>query len=86
MEDYGWLYVPTACMTQMCKLHVALHGCLMAARNIGDIYVRNAGYNTVADANKIIILYPQADKSLLNPNACCNFHCYITFLSNYTYT
>lgn len=43
----------------------------MAARNIGDIYVRNAGYNTIADANRIIILYPQADANALNLNACC---------------
>lgn len=75
MENYGFLYVPNACLSQTCKLHVALHGCLMAARNIGDIYVRNSGYNTVADANNIIVVYPQADANLLNLNSCCNYSC-----------
>ena len=39
---------------------------------IGDTYVRHGGYNEVADLNDIIILYPQAIKSLLhgNPNGC----------------
>jgi poly(3-hydroxybutyrate) depolymerase len=44
---------------------------LQAAKNIADVYVKNAGYNQVADVNNMIILYPQATSNLLaNPNAC----------------
>lgn len=78
METYGWVYVPTNCLTQQCKLHIALHGCLQAAKNIADVYVKNAGYNQVADVNNIIILYPQATSNLLaNPNACWDWWGYV---------
>ena len=40
---------------------------------IGEDYVMHGGYNEVADANNIVILYPQAKRSLTipyNPNGC----------------
>ena len=56
---------------KVCKLHIALHGCGQGRHRIGNEYARYAGYNEVADLNNIIILYPQADSSLLsNPNGC----------------
>jgi poly(3-hydroxybutyrate) depolymerase len=71
LDKTGYIYVPDACLTQRCKLHVALHGCLQGAYKIGTVYVTNAGYNRVADLNNFIILYPQATNSLIsNPNGC----------------
>lgn len=72
MEYYGYLYVPNQCFASVCKLHIALHGCGQSAANIGDVYVRNAGYNQVADLNNFIILYPQAKPYGIatNPNGC----------------
>ena len=56
---------------QACKLHVVLHGCSQGKYLIGTIFADKTGYNQVADANNIIILYPQAKSSLLtNPNGC----------------
>ncbi|KAJ8306982.1 hypothetical protein KUTeg_015066 [Tegillarca granosa] len=53
-----------------CKLHVAFHGCKMGREMIQESYVQHAGYNKVADANNIIIMYPQVVKTTMNPNGC----------------
>jgi poly(3-hydroxybutyrate) depolymerase len=61
MDTTGYLYVPANCANgQVCKLHVALHGCLQSYNNIGNKFIMNTGYNKWADTNNIIILYPQA--------------------------
>ncbi len=67
----GYLYVPPDCedaspSAAKCGLHVAFHGCEEYVQKIGDAFVREAGYNTWADANRLIILYPQATQ-WLNP-------------------
>ncbi len=59
--DRGYLYVPETCADgAACRLHVALHGCQQTLADIGETFVREAGYNRWADANGIVILYPQA--------------------------
>lgn len=75
MDTIGYVYVPAGCAnkTTQCRLHVAFHGCLQGQESIGDAYVAHGGYNQVADLNNIIILYPQAVKSIMspmNPNGC----------------
>ncbi|KAF7713449.1 Esterase PHB depolymerase family protein [Penicillium ucsense] len=82
MDSTGYLYVPASCQggSTVCKLHVALHGCLQSYSNIQMEFVQNTGYNKWADTNNIIILYPQAipdntihstwGGSLSNPNGC----------------
>ncbi|MFO1318227.1 MAG: PHB depolymerase family esterase [Burkholderiales bacterium] len=58
--DEGYVYVPKACgQGGRCRVHVALHGCEQSAEKIGDVFVRQAGYNRWADANRIVVLYPQ---------------------------
>ena len=37
---------------------------------VQDVFSRNAGYNAIAEANNIIVLYPQAVNSTLNPRGC----------------
>lgn len=46
MDSTGYLYVPQACEdgTTVCKLHVAMHGCLQSHSQIGDKYIDNTGY------------------------------------------
>lgn len=40
-------------------------------QSIGDVFAKHAGYNEVAEANNIIILYPQtALFPPYNPNGC----------------
>jgi len=60
MDEEGFVYIPTVCETETCQVHVALHGCAQSAADVGDAFARLAGYNRWADANRLIVLYPQA--------------------------
>jgi poly(3-hydroxybutyrate) depolymerase len=59
MADSGYAYVPRACEAAQCRVHVAFHGCRQSVETIGERFVREAGYNRWADANRLIVLYPQ---------------------------
>ncbi|MET0266259.1 MAG: poly(3-hydroxybutyrate) depolymerase [Duganella sp.] len=79
MDSDAYVYVPQACKDGGCKVHVALHGCLQGARNIGDRFYRGTGYNEYADTNRLIVLYPQAVPSSripANPKGCWDFFGY----------
>jgi hypothetical protein len=83
MRDSGFIYLPQACRSSRCRVHVALHGCLQDYDSIGDQFYKKAGYNRWADSNNIIVLYPQTIARfgwnwktfwkiayVWNPNAC----------------
>jgi poly(3-hydroxybutyrate) depolymerase len=74
LEDSGWVYVPKDCTAgRPCRVHVAFHGCRQGSGFVGMAFVRNAGYNRWAEANRIVVLYPQASKSWFwpfNPQGC----------------
>jgi len=55
----GFVYVPRACETGPCRVHVAFHGCRQGADAVDEQFVRKAGYNRWADTNRLIVLYPQ---------------------------
>ena len=65
LHEAGYLYVPSACengsgSAAQCRLHVAFHGCEQGVDKIHELFFRDAGYNAWADANHVIVLYPQA--------------------------
>jgi len=66
--------VPQRCQSEHCRVHVAFHGCRQGAAEIGERFVREAGYNRWADANGLIVLYPQAIQRYspfaFNPRGC----------------
>tara|TARA_B100000749_G_scaffold280771_1_gene278547 strand:+ start:29383 stop:30393 length:1011 start_codon:yes stop_codon:yes gene_type:complete len=72
MDSEALVYVPERCKQgHSCKLHVALHGCQQYKQKIGDQFIRNAGYNEWAEANDMIVLYPQTiSQTINNPNGC----------------
>ena len=74
LDDSGFVYVPQRCATERCRVHVAFHGCRQGAAEIGERFVREAGYNRWAEANGLIVLYPQAIKRyspfVFNPRGC----------------
>jgi poly(3-hydroxybutyrate) depolymerase len=83
MRNSGFAYIPASCASTRCRVHVALHGCLQHFDAVGDEFYKKAGYNEWADANNIIVLYPQTIarfgwnwkvfwtlKYVVNPNAC----------------
>lgn len=72
LSDEAYLYVPQSCSKAdaNCKVHVALHGCEQSAEVLGARYYTETGYNEWADANGLLILYPQVSKIAGNPNGC----------------
>jgi hypothetical protein len=82
LDTEALLYVPTGCKdkTANCKLHVAFHGCLQNRRAVGQAWIENAGYNGWAEANNILVLYPQTIASQFapsNPNGCWDWWGYL---------
>src|SRR5574337_2196244 len=59
LGDQGYVYVPKGCRGGGCRLHVVFHGCRQSADQLGERFVRGAGYNRWAEANHLVILYPQ---------------------------
>jgi poly(3-hydroxybutyrate) depolymerase len=90
MRDSGYAYIPKACASTSCRIHVALHGCKQNFDAIGSRFVRHAGYNAWAESNAIIVVYPQtisrygwgfplhAINFVLNPEACWDWWGYDT--------
>jgi poly(3-hydroxybutyrate) depolymerase len=60
MAQTGFAYIPGACASEPCRVHVAFHGCRQGADAVDERFVREAGYNRWADSNRLIVLYPQA--------------------------
>jgi len=78
LDSVGYYYVPKACQPGSanknitCHVHVNFHGCTQGQSTLGTIYVSYTGLNEWAEANNIIIVYPQAAANdlLENPNGC----------------
>jgi len=74
MAQQGYVYVPATCKTggAPCAVHVVFHGCAQSADLVGDAVYGKLGYNAWGDANRIILLYPQVNKSTFpaNPMGC----------------
>jgi poly(3-hydroxybutyrate) depolymerase len=70
----GYYYVPTRCQNgseHKCHVHVNFHGCQQQADILGKLYVAHTGLNEWAEANDIIVIYPQVSvNELINPKAC----------------
>jgi len=78
MATTGFIYVPTDCQYGApCRLHIAFHGCLQSSGNVGNTFALRAGYIEVAEANNIIVMFPQATSNLSNPNACFDWWGYL---------
>jgi poly(3-hydroxybutyrate) depolymerase len=60
LDREGYVFVPEQCAAGVrCRVHVALHGCRQGVQDVGEAFVRDAGYNDWAAANDTIVLYPQ---------------------------
>jgi poly(3-hydroxybutyrate) depolymerase len=80
LADEGYAFVPASCRGGGCRIHVAFHGCLQDAGEIGRRFVDGAGYNGWAASNHIVVLYPQTVRRFglafgsfrwqLNPKGC----------------
>jgi poly(3-hydroxybutyrate) depolymerase len=67
----GVVYVPPACRDAGgCRVHVFFHGCEQSQAEAGDAAIRESGFAGWAATNKIVVLFPQAAPSSLNPKTC----------------
>jgi len=67
LAQTGYLWVPDGCATRRCRLHVNFHGCLQSYADVGFDYIYEAGFSGWGD---LVVLFPQAVASLVNPNGC----------------
>jgi poly(3-hydroxybutyrate) depolymerase len=87
LGDTGYAFVPAECGAGgRCRVHIALHGCQQDVDDIGRRFIDDTGYNSWADTNHIIILYPQTRSSWYlpsNPEACWDWWSYINHDDSY---
>ncbi|WP_300449667.1 hypothetical protein [Accumulibacter sp.] len=80
MAREGYVFIPKSCKEgRPCKLHVAFHGCQQGgltdrrSGHSGNLFAKFAGYNEWAQANDLIVLYPQIQARAtvpVNPRGC----------------
>lgn len=74
VSELTWLYpLLTESFFPACPVHAVFHGCLQSYSIVGYEFILHSGYNEWAEANNLIVLYPQAVRSAFlptNPEAC----------------
>ena len=68
----GVVYIPPDCEAKVgCRVHIVFHGCLQSRTTdgFGDAFIERTGYLRYADANRIVLLFPQTNANTA-PNAC----------------
>lgn len=71
LAQTGMAYIPKSCAAgEPCRLHISFHGCKQHVAAVGDAYLTQTGLNHYADTNNLVVLYPQAAPSALNPHGC----------------
>ncbi len=75
LMENAYLFVPPVCNADgaSCPLHLVLHGCAQSAETIGTDFIKQSGYLPWAEANHIVLAFPQVQKSLvapINPHGC----------------
>jgi poly(3-hydroxybutyrate) depolymerase len=70
--ETAYLYVPPACTNtdQSCKAQLVLHGCAQSTAQIGTVFIEQSGYLPWAEANNIVLAFPQVAPAAANPIAC----------------
>lgn len=60
LDGAGFVYVPNDCRTSPgCRAHVVFHGCSQQRSAVGEAVVADSGFVNWADANRLIVLFPQ---------------------------
>jgi dienelactone hydrolase len=72
LDETAYLFVPSACTSANagCALHLVLHGCAQSASQVQTGFIEQSGYLPWAEANQIVLAFPQAKPSMPNALAC----------------
>ena len=78
LGDTGFIYVPTGCQDNPddCRVHMCFHGCVANVDLAGEYFLRYNGINEWAEANDIVVIYPQTNSksiSLLQEKGCWDY-------------
>jgi hypothetical protein len=70
-DDTGYAYIPQRCSNDSrCPLHVVLHGCRQGYALMGATFMQYSGFAEWAEGSGIVLLFPQAIVTDLNPDGC----------------
>jgi len=72
VSDTGFIFVPSKCRQSdtACRLHVSFHGCRQGAEFLDNRFAASVGLNEWAAQNQIVVVYPQIESDLMNPQGC----------------
>ncbi len=72
LSETAYLFVPPACNggEKACALHLVMHGCAQSAVQLGTDFIKQSGYLPWAEANDIVMAFPQVVPGAMNPYAC----------------
>jgi len=72
LSETAYLFVPPACDSGevACALHLVLHGCAQSAVQIDTAFMLQSGYLPWAEANDIVLAFPQVVPGATNPLGC----------------
>ena len=71
LSDLGIAYVPKSCSAAAgCRVHIAFHGCGQNRTFVGEAFAHDSGFARWADANGLIVLFPQTATTPINPQGC----------------
>lgn len=72
LDETAYLFVPAACTARDagCALHMVLHGCAQSASQVQTGFIEQSGYLPWAEANQIVLAFPQSKPSMPNALAC----------------
>ena len=71
LSETAYLFIPPACTgEQACSFHLVLHGCAQSSVQVGTTFMEQSGYLPWAEANDIVLAFPQVIPGAANPFAC----------------
>ncbi len=72
LSETAYLFIPPGCTDEQfsCALHLVLHGCAQSAVTVGTDFIEQSGYLSWAEANDIVLAFPQVVPAAANPYAC----------------
>ncbi len=77
--EWMMAYVPRRCQASpgQCKLHINYHGCVSPGWRPRIMWAQEINLNEYAEANDMIVLYPQAQGSDNSGEGCWNWEAYV---------
>ena len=70
--EQAYVFTPSVCRSgeESCKAQLILHGCNQSSAQVGTEFIELSGYLQWAEANNIVLAFPQVAVAAANPYAC----------------